>query len=384
MPRIKFTPATVKKLPTGMHWDSEVTGLGIRVTDTGNRKYVFKYRLPSGRVRKPNIGRVGGISLSEVRTTARKWAAKVELGQDPQAELDEAKQQMTVSELCETYMDRHSLPKKKPRSSTGDRRMIDRTIKPTFGRKGLKELSVEDITRKHHTMKDTPFVANRMVALIRHMLNMAEKWGYIPRGSNPARFVEFYPEKPRDRCLSTEEIQRLNAVLTRYENSDTYHVAMIRLLILTGARRNEIQTLRWEWIDLENARIRLPDSKTGAKTIYLNDEAVHLLKTLPRIDGNPHVICGRLKGAHLAEPYKLWIRARKEAALEEVRLHDLRHTFASHAVSSGASLPTIGRLLGHKSTATTQRYAHLADKTAVDEAERMGKLLGGIMKGPAA
>ncbi len=153
--------------------------------------------------------------------------------------------------------------------------------------------------------------------------------------------------------------------------------AAVRLLLFTGARLSEILTLRWSEVDFDNGLLRLPDSKTGAKTIYLPPPAIEVLRTLPRIDGDPHVICGAKSGAHLVNLEKPWRQVRKAADLGDVRLHDLRHTFASVAARNGLSLPVIGALLGHSQPATTARYAHPSADPLREAASRIAEEIAG-------
>jgi integrase len=199
------------------------------------------------------------------------------------------------------------------------------------------------------------------------MFNLAEKWGLLPDGQNPCRHIERFREARRERFLTTVELQRLAVIVDRLERSgeeDANVVLAVRLLVLTGARLNEILKLQWDEVFLDHAQLRLRDSKTGRKTIYLSKQAITLLAAHDKVRGNPFVIRGRNDGAHLINLEKPWRRIRKEAGLAGVRLHDLRHTFASIGLGQGLSLPAIGALLGHRSVATTQRYAHLANEAA--------------------
>jgi integrase len=195
------------------------------------------------------------------------------------------------------------------------------------------------------------------------MMNLAEAWGLRVDGSNPVRHVAKYHEDKRERYLTRQELQRLGAVLADAQDrsiENPFVIAAIGLLVLTGARLSEILTLRWDHVDLENQVLRLPDSKTGAKLIYLNAAAIKLLRGMPRMQANPYVIAGKKPGARLINLQKPWRRIRARASLPDVRIHDLRHSFASIAAGAGMSLPMIGKLLGHTQPATTARYAHLA------------------------
>ena len=216
------------------------------------------------------------------------------------------------------------------------------------------------------------------------MMNLAEAWGLRPDGSNPCRHVKKYREDKRERYLTREELQRLGASLSDAERMKTespFAIAAVGLLILTGARLTEILTLEWDHVDFENQVLRLPDSKTGAKLIYLNDAAIGLLRTMPTMAGNPFVVAGAKPGAHLVNLQKPWRRIRSAAQLYDVRIHDLRHSFASVAAGTGMSLPMIGKLLGHTQPATTARYAHLADDPIRVAANAVGTEIVAVMGG---
>jgi integrase len=206
------------------------------------------------------------------------------------------------------------------------------------------------------------------------MFNLAERWGMRPDGSNPCRHVEKFAERKRERLLSPAELARLGDALAAYDGSP-YAVAAVKLLVLTGARLGEVLGLRWEWIDFERGEARLPDSKNGAKTLHLPPPALAVLAVLPRLDGNPYVIVGAKESTALVNLEKPWRAIRRPAGLDDVRLHDLRHAFASVAASSGMGLPIIGKMLGHTQAATTARYAHLAsDRVKAAAAAVAGKI----------
>ena len=222
-------------------------------------------------------------------------------------------------------------------------------------------------------------MANVVVAFLSRMFNAAEAWGLSPEGGNPCRFVVKYRERKRERFLSDDEFDRLGRVLNEMENEGTLspHVtAVLRLLMLTGCRRNEILTLRWSDVDLDAGELRLADTKTGARTVSLSPPAVKVLANLQRVPDNPWVIPGRKPGERLSGIGAQWYRVRERAGLEDVRLHDLRHSWASRALALGESLPMIGRLLGHSQVETTARYAHLARDSVHDAAARIAASIG--------
>ena len=231
-------------------------------------------------------------------------------------------------------------------------------------------------------MQDKPYQANRTVAMLSKFFNWTEKLGLRPDGSNPCRHVEKYREAKRERFLSEAELARLGEALRAAETDKTaspWVIAAIRLLTLTGARLSEVLTLRWDYVDFDRATIRLPDSKTGAKTLHLNAPALEVLSAIPRLEDNPHVICGERKGAHLVNIQKPWRRIRKAAGLNDVRIHDLRHSFASVAAAGGMSLPLIGALLGHSQPATTARYAHLSSDPLRAASDAIAGRIAGAM-----
>ncbi len=215
------------------------------------------------------------------------------------------------------------------------------------------------------------------------MMRVAATWGERPEGVNPVAGIDRFREKPRERFLSPEEFARLGQTLTEIEGKgeDPYTVTAVRLLIFTGARLSEILTLKWDEVDFERSRLALADSQTGEKTIPLSGPASEILRAVPRQKGNPHVICGAKPGAHLVNLQKPWRRIRAQAGLHDVRLHDLRHSFASVAAGGGMSLPLIGALLGHSQPQTTARYAHLGDDPRQAAAEEISSRIAAAMGG---
>ena len=344
-------------------WDTEVPGFGLRVWPSGKRVFIFQYRNNYRQTRRIVIGRFGEITPEQARRIARDHAGAVRQGSDPAAERKEAVAAPTVSQLAERYLIEHATPKKKPSSVKTDESNLNNHVLPALGSKKVAAISRAEVNNLHHSMRDTPGAANRVLALLSKMFTLAEKWGLRPDGTNPCRQVERYPERKLERFLSEPELARLADVLANAERTRTELpsvIAAIRLLLFTGARLSEILTLRWEHVDIEGQCLRIPDSKTGAKTIYLPPAGLDVLDKLAKSDDDPYVIAGAKQGNHLVNLRKPWGRIRKKARLDDVRIHDLRHSFASMAVAGGLSLPMIGALLGHTQPSTTQRYAHLA------------------------
>jgi integrase len=310
-----------------------------------------------------------------------------------------------MNELFDRYLTDHAEAHKKPRSIEQDRRLIDVHLRTALGAKKIIDVARADIASLHKKLAETPYQANRALALLSKAMNLAESWGLRPDGSNPCRHVKKYREKKRERFLSAQELARLGETLAAAEFGEvTFEresrsggriqspispnaIAAIRLLIFTGARRDEILSLRWDYVNFDQSRLELPDSKTGAKFIYLPAPALAILSGLPRKDGNPHVIVGAKDGAHLVNLKDPWSAIRNAAGLSDVRIHDLRHSFASVAAGGGMSLPVIGALLGHKDTATTARYAHLSDdplRAAVNTiGSKIADAMGVASNGPA-
>jgi integrase len=344
-------------------WDSELKGFGVRVQRGGAKTYILKYRAGTGRdapLRKLTVGRHGSPwTADEARAEARRLSGLAAHGKDPAGARAAARAAPTVADLAQRFLSEHAEAKRKTSTAKEYRRLLDHVVLPAIGRKRVADVTRQDVARLHHARRATPTEANRALAVISKMFNMAERWGERPDGSNPCYHVEKYPQRKRERMLSAEELGRLGDVLTGY-GGPLYYAAAIKLLVFTGARLGEVLGLQWQWVDFERGEARLPDSKTGAKTIHLPPPALAVLAELPRVEGNPYVIVGGVAGAALVNLEKPWRAIRKKAGLEDVRLHDLRHAFASVAAASGMGLPIIGKMLGHTQAQTTQHYAHLA------------------------
>jgi integrase len=306
----------------------------------------------------------------------------VERGADPAADRTSRREAPTIGELCARFLTEHAATKLRERTAAEYRQLVERIIVPALGTRKAADVTRHEIARLHHGLRATPYQANRALAVLSKLFNLAERWGIRPDGSNPCRHVEKFREHARERMLSGEELARLGAALVGYEGSP-YAVAAIKLLVFTGARLSEVLGLKWEWIDFERGEVRLPESKTGAKTLHLPPPALAALADTPRLKGNPFVIAGSKPGARLNDLEKPWRAIRAKAGLEDVRLHDLRHAFASIAASSGMGLPIIGKMLGHTQPATTARYAHLASDPVKAAAASVAGRIEGAMAGSA-
>ena len=366
-------------------WDDDVRGLGLRIFPTGKKSFILMYRAGS-RQRQMTLGPYGVLTLQQARAKAQQLLATVALeGRDPLAEQKTVKASATMAELADRYMTEHAEVKKKPASAKTDRQMLRDYVLSKLGNRSVEEVSRQDVAALHHGLRQKPYVANRVLALVSKMLNLAERWGLRPDGSNPCRHVQPFKEKKRERYMSSEELARLTQALAaaEEEGSESVHaIAAIRLLILTGCRLREILHLRWEHVDFENSRLALPDSKTGAKMVFLGTIAGEVLAGISRTSGNPWVIEGWKPKSHLSDLKGPWRRICERANLHDLRIHDLRHSFAAVGAGLGLSLPMIGKLLGHTQPRTTARYAHLAADPMHEAANRIEGQLTEVMTAP--
>lgn len=305
-----------------LRWDSDVKGFGVRCRTSGAKFYVLKMRV-GGRQRWITIGRHGSPWTPE---TARREALRLlglrAIGKDPAAERDRQKGALSIAELAERFLAEHVAHRCKPGTAEEYQFAVSRYICPVLGHHRIADLTRADVAQLHHQLRDRPYQANRCLAVLSKMMNLAEAWGLRADASNPCRHVEKYREHKRERYLTKEELGRLGAALTdaeRGKSESPFALAAIALLILTGARLTEILTLRWDYVDLDAQVLRLPDSKTGAKLIHLNKPAIDLLRAVPRMAGNPYVIAGRKDGACLINLQKPWRRIRASAKLSDVR-----------------------------------------------------------------
>ena len=378
-------------------WDTDLKGFGLRVAPTGTKTYLVRYRAGGGRrgtLRQLVIGRHGALTPDQARDAAEKALAAVQLGEDPQAAKAVKRAELTVSELCDLYLD-EGVATKKASTVYIDRTRIARHIKPTLGRLKVSEVERADVERMMRDVAegrtkhpDAPWVrggkaaATRAVGLLSGIFTFAV--GRKMRADNPAAGVDRFKDVRRERFLSPAELGRLGDTLTAMEaeGADWRPVAAVRLLALSGARKNEVARLRWSEVDAERGFLRLEDSKTGQKTVRVGAPVLELLAALPRAKGAVYVFPDP---SDPAQPYRrldwAWVGLRKRAGMADLRLHDLRHSFASVGLASGQTLPLIGKLLGHAHVATTSRYAHLADDPVQAAADRISQTIHGALSG---
>ena len=362
-----------------VYWDNELLGFGVRVYPTGAKVYVVQSRGPAG-LKRVTVGRHGVISADRARRRAGLIIARIKAGEAPlAAPMAREATGPTVADLAERYFREHVAVRCKPGTAKLHRRVVRKHILPEFGKLPVAAIGREQVTDLHYRLRHVPAMANQVIVTLSRILNQAEIWGLVPEGGNPCRFVVKYRQRKRERFLTEEEFRRLGRVLGALEATGRVAVlaaAAIRLLMLTGCRRNEILSLRWEDVHLDVNELRLRDSKTGPRAVPLSPAAERVLIGLPRAAGNPWVIAGRRPGARLSDFNSHWYRVRSRAGLEDVRLHDLRHSFASRALALGESLPMIGKLLGHTKIQTTARYAHLARDSIHVSAARVAASIG--------
>jgi integrase len=358
-------------------WDDDIPDFGLRVLPSKRKSYIVQYRA-GRRSRRMSLGLSTVLTCEQARTRAIAIVAAAKNGEDPAAKRDADRQAITVKELAERFDKEHISVRVKESTAKGYRRMLERVIIPALGRHRVTEVTRADIAKIHHDLRHIPYDANRCLEIISKMFSLAEMWGLRPEGTNPRKHIKKYPEEKRERFLSAAELRRVGEVLREMEDEGIElpsAIAAVRLLILTGCRLGEIMTLKWEYVDISGKALRLPDSKTGAKVVHFGQPAVEVLQKIERVENNPWVIVGTKSGARLSDLQPFWQRVRARAGLKDVRIHDLRHTFASTAVAAGQGLPMIGKLLGHTQVQTTARYAHLAADPVKDAAERVAENL---------
>ncbi len=373
----RFIEAAPSKDKAYILWDGDIPGFGVRVMPSGRKSFVLQYRI-GRRSRTMSLGYTRVITPEKARGMAIAHLAAIEDNRDPLADRDDLREALTVRELALRFDAEHIAVHLKPLTAAEYRRSLSKAILPFFGRRLIAEVTREEIARFRHKYRHIPYFANRCLAILSKMFNLAELWGLRPDGSNPCRHIRKYKESRRERFLSAAELRRIGEMLSEMKAERVEMASAliaIRLLILTGCRLSEILTLKWEHVDFDAGVLNLPDSKTGAKVVYLGQPAVEMLRTAPRLHDNPWVIWGKKPGAHLYGLQDVWERVRARAGLKNARIHDLRHTFASAAVAAGQGLPMIGKLLGHTQVATTARYAHLAADPVKAAAEQVSSAI---------
>ena len=362
----EFVEALVADGKDRTFFDTALSGFGVRVTPAGTKVFIARAQV-AGKPRKVAVGTFPFVTVAAARREAREALDAIRRGADPAK--DKADQRraieygaVTVADLAERWMTEVVRPKRKPRTIDDYERILAKHILPALGNVAVKDLTWEQVNKFHGSMARIPRRANYVTSTLRALLNFAERVGIRPQHSNPVKGVEFFRENARERFLSEAEIGAAAEGIEQAEREGVigpHAAAGLRLALFTGARSGEIVAIQWSFIDWNRKQVRLPDSKTNTpRTIHLGDAAIEVLKTLPRV--GPFVIAGAKPGEAYKNLTRAWGTARVYAGLDDVRLHDLRHSYASLAAGRGVSLQMIGKLLGHKVAATTMRYAHLA------------------------
>jgi len=373
-------------------WDDDIPGFGARITVAGVIAFVLNYRM-GGRQHRHTIARWPEWTADAARDEANELLQNIRRGVDPLENRKNDREQPTVRELADEYLERHALPHKRPGSIRNDRQMLEKIILPRFGRHRVSAISLRDVQALHSSLRKTPYHANRVLSLLSKMFSLAVDWGW--RDDNPAEGVERFHEDRREKWLTKDELIRLETALREYPDQETADA--IRLLILTGARSGELLKAEWPQFDLERGTWTKPSHHTKQnqiETVPLNRAAIVILADLFERRRSNYVFPGREQGSRvtLRRPWIQVLKAAGLARIEQeqgkrgrlltrykptVRIHDLRHTFASHLVSSGQSLHIVGKLLGHTLPSTTARYTHLNDKALRASTNVMGNLLSG-------
>lgn len=350
--------------------DSLVPGLCLLVLPSGVKTYYLRHRTIDGIQRELKLGSPVELTPDDARRLAREALAQVREGRDPAAERRQLREAPTLADLAARYMERHGTRK---RSGFNDEILWRLHILPRLGRTKVARLTREQV-RLFHSDHPRPVTANRALEVLGKAMALAEEWGWRPVGSNPCTGIKANPEHQRRRYMSQDELARLRAALADWEAQSSPQELrwrfgqLVRLLLLTGARLREVMEARWAWVDWDRRVIEVPahKGKTGAGTIRLSERAMELLLALydaqePRSEW---VVQGSVPERPLVGYRKLWLALLADAGISNLRIHDLRHTFASYSLSGGQTLGTVGQLLGHRSAQTTTRYAHLIDDAA--------------------
>ena len=373
MPKVTLSEARVKALrPRDTPYDTrddKLRGFGVRVLPSGRKRFFVHTQHFGERIWKM-VGDAGTMDVREARSRARGMLAAIRRGEEAPGESGEA----LFETVVETVFQRYERVWK-PHTLYVNRGYLRKQILPTFAGHQIADIDRQDVRNWFTALRDTPAAADRSLPIFSVIMREAERMGLRPKGSNPCRGIRRYRRKGRERFLSHDEIRRLSTRLSAHAERWPRQVATVRLLLLTGCRKNEILTLRWS--DYRDGHFFLRDSKTGPRTVWLSQPARRILDTLDRKSRWVFPVShgGGPRTAGWLDCF--WYRVRAEAGLRDVRLHDLRHTHASLALRQGETVLAIGKLLGHRSPETTLKYTHVDDDTVMDAAETVGAVLEG-------
>lgn len=347
--------------------DTITPGFLLKVLPSGRKVFMLAYRTNAGVRRKPSIGRFGELTVEQAREIARDWLADVRRGEDPSVAKKELRGALTIAELCERFIEEYAKEHNKPSSVSRNQSIIKCHLKPKLGTIKVPELERSNVLKLMAGMKSTPVAANRTLAALRKMLNLAELWGERPDGSNPCRHVPKFPEKGKTRFISDDEMIRLFGYLDRADQEGLEHPFLllgIRLQFEFAARMSEILALEWEWIDMRNRRVTWPDSKTGDISKPLSDESLRLLTTAPRLEDSPFV-CPAIFDPHKPMSQHTyssgWKRILERAEVPHVGTHGIRHRAATEIANSGVPVKVGMTLTAHNTVTMFMRYVHTED-----------------------
>ena len=371
--RAKLSKSVVDKLRARaaeyVAWDESLAGFGVKVSPSGRKTFVFKYR-HLGRQRKLTLGAAGVMHPDRARERAMEALLRVRRGQDPQGELRLAMGEPTLADAFERFLIEHCEAKRKASTAASYRTLFATHAKDRLGSRKVSDVGRDDIAALHRALADTPYAANRTIAVLRKFFSWAEVEGKLrPERSNPVFKIEMYREVSRERFLSANELARLGVAFT--DAADRLWppvIAALRLLVFTGLRKNEALNLRWEDIDLQARRLMLRDSKTGPRAVALNEPAAAVLEEMARFRDafpSPWVFPSSVdRSCPCVQIDKSWRELRMQAGLPDLRVHDLRHSFASVGAAANVPQMLLKSLLGHAQLATTDKYVHFGDDPA--------------------
>ena len=384
-----LTDAIVKRLPAPekgnrITYDDGVAGFGCRVTAAGHRAFVLSYRTRAGRERRITIGDAGEWRTAAARARAREYRRLIDDGGDPLGAIEVEREAPTVAELIDQFLIEHAEPRLRAHTVRHYKMLIRRHIRPHFGAHAkVADVTFADVDGLHRkiTREGGPYIANRAVGVLSKAFALAIRWGM--RDGNPARGIEKNYEQRRKRYLSGDELGRLTVALAAYSNQQAANI--IRLILLTGCRRMEAMAARWDGIDLTAGVWTKPGSTTKQKSDHVAPLSAPARQLLAEIDPRSEWVFPSSKGTagHVVELATAWRAICKAAGIRGLRVHDLRHSFASQLASGGASLPLIGALLGHSNPATTARYSHLFQDPQRAAVEKVGAIVSAAGKDAA-
>ena len=374
-------------------WDQgsgNVSGFCVQVYPSGKKTYYYVYRIKGDRKKKRiTLGTHGQITCEQAREMAQGYAGNVAHRVDPMVkEREKAEQKkeedskdLLFKDFLPVFIEKHCKVYYASATLNTDYYRIKNQILPFFGDKNLNNITRQDILAFQNSLIHHQTTYNRCISLLSSAFNKAILWGYRAEGLNPCYGVPKYKDNKKERFLNNSELSQLTKTLNMQEQfgiDSAYVLGAIQMLTYTGCRKREILTLKWADVQLDQNCIHFKKSKTGEKIIPLNNLSKAVLENIERQPGNPYVFCGKKPGRHLTDVKKRWFKIRKMLAIEDVRMHDLRHTFASMAIKSGLGLYQVSKLLGHKNIQTTMRYAHIEKEELVKSAKAVEAVFANV------